>query len=136
MTTNNSSIVKRGEWEVGIKIYGSEPDDEIPAEWYADIDAKYLKVWFHVHDYMIAPETDFQEEALLNSAAGALHVDLREMTDFYITNCLEEDDGEGLLVLANFFDSYSKKLKARNTELSDEIEKRRVDHENFLASLK
>ncbi|EOL9120201.1 hypothetical protein ACM93F_001105 [Enterobacter ludwigii] len=118
---------------MAVKISGSEPDDIIPSDWSAELDAARLLVWFDVSYYMEAPATDWQKAAVLDTAAGALKASLPDLVSDYIDNCLEEDDGIGLLPLADCFSHFEKKLRERHCELAEEITKRKQSsQEDFI----
>ncbi|HED6269665.1 hypothetical protein [Enterobacter cloacae] len=115
---------------MAVKISGSEPDDIIPSDWTAELDAERLLVWFDVSYYMEAPATDWQKEAVLDTAAGALKASLPDLISNYIDCCMEYDDGVGLLPLADCFAHFEKKLRERHCELADEIIKRKQSNED------
>ncbi|CNE43512.1 hypothetical protein [Yersinia kristensenii] len=103
-------------------VRGSEPDDVVPRSWRAYLDARSAEVIFCVHAYMEAPEIDgYQSADILDSAAGVLITDLRELLNNYIENCVDEDYGEGLIPLADLFIEYAEKLRAREVESREEV---------------
>lgn len=103
------------------KIKGSEPDDIIPRDWDASLDALKQEVWFSVSYFMDIPEIEgYQHESMFNTAAGMLGVNLKELIDEYMENCLEEDDGDGLLPLADLFAEYAEKLREKAESLDPE----------------
>jgi len=116
---------------MAVKISGSEPDDIIPSDWSAELDAERLLVWFDVSFYMKAPATDWQKEAVLDTAAGALKASLPDLISSYMECCMEYDDGAGLLTLADCFAHFEKKLRERHCELADEIKKRKLSNQEY-----
>lgn len=103
------------------KIRGSEPDDIIPSDWDVSLDAERQEIWFSVSYFMHIPEIeDFQHEDKFDTAAGMLGVNLKQLIDEYMENCIGEDAGDGLLPLADFFAEYAEKLRAKAESLDPE----------------
>ncbi|MBL5911274.1 hypothetical protein [Enterobacter asburiae] len=113
---------------MSVKLLGSEDEDEVPESFAAYLDAMGLRVIFSTPAYMEIPYINCeQEEDLFNTCAGVTSVGLKDLIEDYASDCIRDDSGDGVLVLADFFDKTAKQLREFYLTLDqDEIAKSKM----------
>ncbi|HCI6948773.1 TPA: hypothetical protein NPQ06_003852 [Klebsiella pneumoniae] len=96
---------------MAIQLIGSEPDDVVPASFTAGLYPMSMSVDIHLPEYMVIPDNESGCE-YFDTEAGVLTVSLKDLIEDYARNCLQEDGGDGLLVLSDFFEQVAPQLRA------------------------
>ncbi|EBZ1060545.1 hypothetical protein R950_002611 [Salmonella enterica subsp. enterica] len=113
---------------MAVQLIGSEPDDIVPKTFEAYLDAEKAEIVVCLPSYMDIPSLyrpntfeHYQDADILDTEVGVLSASLRDLIDDYITNCMREDGGVGVLPLAIFFEAEAKRLRDFYETLDDVI---------------